>query len=249
MVNTVLSTVLRLSQAACGLAFLLAGTGGASAGSFQVNPVRATLSANLPVGSLTVRNTGAEPAVVQLEVVSWSQQDGKDVYVPTREILATPPIFTVPPGGSQVVRVGLRRAPDPRRELTYRLFLQEVPPPPKPDFQGLQVALRVGVPVFVLPPAPAKPVLRWQVSRTPQGKLQLSLSNSGNAHIQVANFKLVPAKGEPLPTQQVAAYVLPGQSRSWLVEAATAPPPGTTLRVSAQTDAGDVEAEVVVATP
>ncbi len=241
--------VLRLSQAACGLAFFMGAVFAATAGSFAVSPVRATLSAGQPVAALTVRNDGAEPTVVQLEVVSWSQQDGRDVYNLTREILATPPIFTLPPGGSQVVRVGLRRAPDPKREITYRLFLQEVPPPPKPDFQGLQVALRVGVPVFVLPPVPAKPVLRWQVSRTPQGKLQVSLSNSGNAHIQVANIKLVPSGGEPFPTQQVAAYVLPGQSRGWLVEAAPVPPPGLTLRLFAQTDAGDVQAEVVVEQP
>lgn len=247
MVNTVLQ--LRLSQAACGLAFFMGAACAATAGSFAVSPVRATLSAGQPVGSLTVRNTGAEPTVVQLEVVSWSQQDGKDVYDPTREILATPPIFTVPPGGSQVVRVGLRRAPDPKREITYRLFLQEVPPPPKPGFQGLQVALRVGVPVFVLPSVPVKPVLRWQLSRTPQGKLQVSLSNSGNAHIQVANIKLMPASGDPFPTQQIGAYVLPGQSRGWLLEAAPAPPPGATLRLSAQTDAGEVQAEVVVEQP
>jgi fimbrial chaperone protein len=221
----------------------------AQAGTFAVSPVRATLSVKQQVGALTVRNDGTEPAMVQLDVVSWSQRDGKDFYTPTREILATPPIFTVPAGGSQVVRVGLRRAPDPRRELTYRLYLQEVPPPPKPDFQGLQVALRIGVPVFVLPPAPAKPVLRWQASHTPQGQLQISLTNSGNAHIQVANFKLMPAGGEPFSTEQVAAYVLPEQSRDWLVKAATTPPQGATLRLFAQTDAGDVEAEVVVEKP
>jgi fimbrial chaperone protein len=221
----------------------------AQAGTFVVSPVRATLSASQQVGALTVRNDGTEPTVVQLEVLSWSQQDTRNVYEPTREILATPPIFTLSPGGSQIVRVGLRRAPDPQRELSYRLYLQEVPPPPKPDFQGLQVALRIGVPVFVLPPAPAKPVLRWQLSRTPQGQLKLTLSNGGNAHIQVANFRLVPAGGEPLPTLQAAAYVLPGQSRDWLVEAGPAPPPGSALRLFAQTDAGDIQAELVVEQP
>lgn len=237
-----------LRQAASGLALLLAGAGAASAGSFQVNPVRATLSASLPVSSLIVRNTGAEPAVVQLEVVSWSQQKGKDIYAPTRDILATPPIFTVPAGGSQVVRVGLRRATDPQRELTYRLFLQEVPPPPKPNFQGLRVALRIGVPVFVLPAVAAKPVLRWQVARTPEGALKLSLANSGNAHIQIGNFKLgLPGSAQPLKTRQVAAYVLPGQSRDWIVTANPVPPPGAALRLFAETDAGDVQAEVVVA--
>lgn len=221
----------------------------AQAGTFSVSPVRATLSAGQQVAALSVRNDGAEPAVVQLEVLNWSQKEGKEVYAPTREILATPPIFTVPAGGSQVVRVGLRRAPDAQRELTYRLYLQEVPPPPRPDFQGLQVALRIGVPVFVLPSVPAKPVLRWQVDRTPQGQLKVSLTNSGNVHIQVANFKLVSATGEVLPTHQVASYVLSGQSRDWLVEVAAAPPSGAKLRLVAQTDASDVDAEVVVGGP
>src|SRR4051812_46070459 len=123
-------------QAMYGLAFLLGAVGVANAGSFAVNPVRATLSAKQTVSSLVVRNSGSESTVIQLEVVNWAQEDGKDVYTPTKELLATPPIFTVPPGGSQVVRVGLRRATDSQRELAYRLFLQEVPPA-KTDVQGL----------------------------------------------------------------------------------------------------------------
>jgi len=236
-------------QAALGLALWIAGAGAASAGSFAVSPVRATLSAQQPVGSLTVRNDGDEATVVQLEVVGWTQQQGgRDSYAPTKEILATPPIFTVPPGGMQTVRVGLRRAPDAQQELTYRLYLQEVPPPPKPGFQGMQVALRIGVPVFVAPPVPAKPVLRWQAARAPDGgSLRLTLTNSGNAHVQVANFRLaLPGGAQPLATQDVAAYVLPGQSRDWSVKVSPLPAAGTTLGLAAQTDAGDAEATVVV---
>lgn len=237
-----------LRRAALGLALAFAGAGGASAGSFAVSPVRVTLSAQQSVGSLVVRNEAEEPTVVQLEVMSWTQQDGQDTYAATREILATPPIFTVPAGGSQTVRVGLRRAPDAQRELTYRLYLQEVPSPPKPGFQGMQVALRIGVPVFVVPPGDAaKPALHWQASRAADGGLRLALTNSGNAHVQVASFRLaLPGAAEPLAMQDVATYVLPGQTRSWPVKAQTAPPAGATLNLSARTDAGDAEAEVVV---
>jgi fimbrial chaperone protein len=214
------------------------------AGSFQVSPVRTTLSAAQGVGSMTVRNDGTEPIVIQLQVMSWSQQQGKDVYNPTREIVATPPIFIVPPHGTQIVRVGLRRSPDAQRELTYRLYLQEVPPPRKADLTGLQMALRIGVPVFVKPSVATAPVLRWQAVRTPQGLLRISLNNSGNAHIQVANLTLRSADGTGLGILQTAAYVLPGQSSAWLVKVAA--PPGATLRIRAQTDAGDIPADVVV---
>jgi len=187
---------------------------------------------------------------VQLEVMSWSQQDGEDVFTATREVLANPPIFTVPPGGSQLIRAGLRRAPDARRELTYRIFLQELPPPPSPDFNGAKMLMRVSLPVFVLPEVAAQPALRWQAARTSDGALKISLTNIGNAHVQIANFSLsLPGSAQPWITQQSSTYVLHGQSRDWILPANAenpSPPPGAILQIFAQTDAGDMEAEVLI---
>jgi fimbrial chaperone protein len=215
-----------------------------------VSPVRATLSANQKIETITVRNTGTEPMSVQLEVMSWSQQDGEDVFTATREVLANPPIFTVPPGGSQLIRAGLRRAPDARRELTYRIFLQELPPPPSPDFNGAKMLMRVSLPVFVLPEVAAQPALRWQAARTSDGALKISLTNIGNAHVQIANFSLsLPGSAQPWITQQSSTYVLHGQSRDWILPANAenpSPPPGAILQIFAQTDAGDMEAEVLI---
>jgi len=239
-----------MMQAAYGLLFLVAGVSVVSAASIGVSPVRATLSADQQVGALTVHNTGTEPMSVQLEVMNWSQQEGKDVFTATREVLANPPIFTVPPGGSQLVRAGLRRAPDAQRELTYRIFLQELPPPPNPDFNGARMLMRVSLPVFVLPALAAEPVLRWKAARTSDGALKISLTNIGNAHIQIANFSLsLPGSAQPWITQQASTYVLLGQSHDWTLPAnAENPPlpPGAILQIFAQTDAGDMEAEVLI---
>ncbi len=237
-------------QAAYGLFLLVAGVSEVSAASIGVSPVRATLSDDQQVGALTVHNTGTEPMSVQLEVMSWSQQDGEDVFTATREVLANPPIFTVPPSGSQLIRAGLRRAPDARRELTYRIFLQELPPPPSPDFNGATMLMRVSLPVFVVPEVAAQPALRWQAVRTSDGALKISLTNIGNAHVQIANFSLsLPGSAQPWITQQASTYVLLGQSHDWTLPAnAENPPlpPGAILQVFAQTDAGDMEAEVLI---
>ena len=237
-------------QAAYGLFLLVAGVSVVSAASIGVSPVRATLSANQKIETITVRNTGSELMSVQLEVMSWSQQEGKDVFTATREVLANPPIFTVPPGGSQLIRAGLRRAPDARRELTYRIFLQELPPPPSPDFNGAKMLMRVSLPVFVLPEVAAQPALRWQAARTSDGALKISLTNIGNAHVQIANFSLsLPGSAQPWITQQSSTYVLHGQSRDWILPANAenpSPPPGAILQIFAQTDAGDMEAEVLI---
>lgn len=234
-----------LRQAACGLALFLLGAGMASAGSFQVSPINPTLSAGKPVSALTVRNTGAGPVVIQLEALAWSQPGGKDTYLPAPEILATPPIFTIPAGGSQTIRVGSRMPPDARGERAYRLFLREIPPPPKPGFNGLQMALQVSLPLFVLPTTPANSRLQWQALRTGDGHILISATNAGQAHVRLSGFKLSAAGARPLPMPSTAVYVLPGASHEWLVDASVAS--GTTLRLVAQDDARTVQAELVVA--
>jgi len=81
----------------------------AKAGSFSVSPVRASLSAQERVVALRVSNSGTEPSSIQAELMAWRQQGGEEIHEPSRDVLVTPPIFTVPAGDTQVIRVGLRR--------------------------------------------------------------------------------------------------------------------------------------------
>jgi fimbrial chaperone protein len=212
----------RLRRAACGLAFVLFAASRAWAGSFQVGPVSATLSADHMVAAMTVRNTGTDAATIQLQAMAWSQADGKDVFAPADDILATPPIFTVPAGGSQVIRVGSRRAPDAQHERAYRLFLREVPPAPRPGFQGLRMVLEISLPVFVQPSTVIAPDLHWQASRIDAGHLKLTASNTGMAHARLSHFALSGEGGKPLPMSANAVYILPGNSHSWVVDTAVA---------------------------
>ena len=218
-------------QAAYGLFLLVAGVNVVSAASIGVSPVRATLSANQKIETITVRNTGSELMSVQLEVMSWSQQDGEDVFTATREVLANPPIFTIPAGGSQIVRVGLRRAIDTQRELSYRIILEELPPPPEPGLMGAQMSLRISVPVFISPEVKARPVPLWQAIHTPQGGVKVTMTNTGNAHIQILNFQLLlPGSTQSWVTKKTSDYVLPGQIFEWTLPANSeypTPPPGT----------------------
>jgi len=111
--------------------------------------------------------------------------------------------------------------------------------------------MRISLPVFVLPDVDVKPVLMWQAARTPQGALKISLTNNGNTHIQILNFKLsLLDSAQPWVTKQSSEYVLAGQSRDWILPINAdypTPPSGDTLQLFAQTDAGDIEAEVLIA--
>lgn len=222
----------------------------AAAGSYGINPVKLTLSAQNPTQIMTVRNDGDQAAVMQVELAAWSQANDQEVYTPSRELLATPPIFTLPTGASQIIRIGLRRAPDRQRELTYRMFLQEVPPPAKADAVGLQVALRISVPVFVAPPDPVKPVLHWQAVRLDKHTLKVGVSNTGNGHDHLSAYSIYrTGSAKPILAQQLFAYLLPGATHYWMLPTDTMPDPGEHLRVLANTETGEVNADIVMDKP
>lgn len=236
-----------LHQAACGLMLLLlCAVCPVWASTFQVNPVTVTLSADKPVAALTVRNVGADPTVVQLQLTSWSQVDGADKYVPTSDILATPPIFTLPANGSQVIRVGFRRPPDGQGEHAYRLFLQEIPPPLKPGFKGLRMSLRISLPVFVRSAQAAAPQLHWQATPAGHGQVEIRVSNDGPAHIKLSRFELsADGDSKPLSMPQQPVYVLSGSTHEWTIRAPDSV--GEHLHLTAQRDSGAVvEADLVV---
>lgn len=217
----------------------------ARAASLDVDPIRVTFSAKTTIAVLTLSNAGSTPATVQLEPVAWSQDKGEDVYVPTRDLLATPPIFTVPAGGKQIIRLGLRVAPSPQQELSYRLYLQEVPQPGANQGLGVVMALRIGVPVFVEPAVPAKPVVAWAVKRLSDRRIELSAANSGNAHVLLHDIKLTgPDKLTVAPQQ--AAYILPAKNHAWVLEWSKPLPAGAALQLDADSDAGALHANLVL---
>jgi fimbrial chaperone protein len=221
------------------------------AGTFSVSPVRVDLSAQAQTGAVTIRNPADAPVVVQAEGLLWEQADGQDRLTPTRDVLVTPAVFTLPANGSQLVRVALRRPADAARELSYRLILTEVPPQAEPGASGLSVALRLSLPVFVSATGPAEPHLEWSAARGDDG-LDLTARNTGAAHARVLSFTVTPASGsgEALD-QRVAAYVLPGQARTWTFDNkqndGTSSSDGRRVRVKGTTEAGDFEVEVSVA--
>ena len=226
-----------------GLGLALGMSGAALAGAFQISPLRLTLSGAAPIAVMTVHNGGLQASVMQLNVMAWSQTATGDDYQPTADVLVTPPIFSIPPGGTQIVRLGLRRQPDARRELAYRLFLQEVPSADKES--AIKVVLRFGIPIFLAPDGPAAlPLLEWHIVAVSGGALRIEALNRGDAHAQMAGFAVhTVAGGAVLGEYRGTDYLLPEQTRQWTVRIDQAQPPGTLLNIVGRTDAGAFDAQ------
>ena len=229
-------------------------SGAALGGTFSISPLRIELSDSAPTGALTVRNEENVAAVVQVDGKLWEQAGGEDKLTASRDLLVSPVVFTLPPKGSQLVRIALRRSADATRELGYRITLQEVPQPASPDFNGLKVALRLSLPVFVASQVHTEPKLDWSARSDGNGGYIVTAGNSGTAHARILNFSVAPVGGAArVFDQPVAAYVLPGQSRNWTFGGSgmgkadvAATPAAAVLHLKGRTDTGEFATELAV---
>lgn len=227
------------------LVLCLAAAAPAAAGTFNISPIRAQLSSGHRTAVLTLTNAEDQPVVVQVQVLAWSQSNGAEQLDETREMLLTPPVLQIPANTAQIVRIALRREPDPVRELSYRVIFEEVPQAAPENASGLRVALRLSVPVFVAPArGKASPDLVWESRWLPDGTLEVAATNRGTAHLQVTDFDLQLPGSQDTVRGISAKYVLPGSRVSWTFAANPDSGRQGRLVIHGHTDQGDFSADV-----
>jgi fimbrial chaperone protein len=220
-------------------------TATAQAASLSISPIVVTLDEKRQTAALTLKNESSETRVVQTELLRWTQKNGANVHAPSRDILANPPIATLHPGQTQIIRIGLNRKVDKAQELAYRLYISEVPPPPKEGFTGLRIALRLGLAVFVPPRAKLTDKLDWKAVRNQKGDLQLTLRNGGNRHLRLISLEVRdPDDGRQLAElQQPLPTLLAEQTRQLSLSLPT-DWQGKDVRLVASTEDGLVESRI-----
>ncbi|HFD14905.1 MAG TPA: molecular chaperone [Rhodospirillales bacterium] len=191
-----------------------------AAAALSVAPTRLELGPGQGSDAVTLRNDGDRSVLVQVDTFRWTGPLTQDALEPTRELLAVPAIFRVPPGGRQVIRVALRRPFAGTTEVAYRLLIAEVPEETEARPGGVRFTLRLSLPVFVTPPG-AQPRPEWSLHR--QGrKYLLVLRNTGNAHIRIRKLRLrSPDGGVVIEPDEPVAYVLAGGRHVWELPAAS----------------------------
>lgn len=207
------------------IALVLASVPAAQA--FQVRPVRLDLGSRVAASQLMVHNPTNRPLLLQAEAFDWSQDGGADQLKPTQVLIVNPPIFEIAPGATQVVRVGLRKAVESGVERAHRIWLSQVHTPAEGD-DGVQLLLRVSLPVFVTGVATPPALPRWQ--RNGDG---LELHNAGGRHLQVHAMQLQSDQGAKASFGP--CYALPGQLCRWNLPAGWS---AATTRFDADTSAG-----------
>jgi fimbrial chaperone protein len=174
-----------------------------------------------------------------VQTFAWNDSPATADLVPTREIVAVPPVATIEAGLKQLIRVAVRGEARTDIEAAYRLVITEVPPATGGPQAGVRFALRLSLPVFVAPPGvAARPV--WSVEPGGEGN-HLVLANEGTAHLQVRHIEVLePGAAQVLHRLEDPAYVLPGHRHAWFLPSGLP----STLTLKVETDFGPLEAMV-----
>ncbi|HVY21840.1 MAG TPA: molecular chaperone [Steroidobacteraceae bacterium] len=215
----------------------------ATAGTFSISPLRIELDRKHSIGVLTIHNDEDAPLMIETQLVAWSQEGNEEKYLDTHDLLATPPIMQLAPKAEQIVRVAIRHVEASDSELHYRLILSEVPQKTDKNVNGLSVALRMNLPVFIAPAAAAHADLHWQAQWQKDGSLQITATNQGKAHLQIADFS-IQFDGANAVHVNPSRYVLPGSTITWTVKPPASIDHHAAMTVHGMSDQGEFSAAV-----
>ncbi|AMK26300.1 MULTISPECIES: fimbrial biogenesis chaperone [Sphingobium] len=209
-----------------------------------ISPVRVEMMGDARAATLTVRNTSDAPVNLQVRAMDWQQVEGAERFKPTEMLMASPPITSLGPGETQVVRLVADGLPPTAVEKAFRLVLDQIPSVAPLEGAGMRIQLRVLVPVFVLPKGNLRPMLHWSARREGES-LILTVVNDGARHDRLLNLKVTTGAGVPIAIPSTnTGYVLSGGSQSWTVRTALA---GIrSLRISGDGEFGGISADVPI---
>lgn len=213
----------------------------AASGAFQVNPVNITLPADRQATSLTIKNSDTKPVAVRVVTYSWTQENGRDIYSETRDVIVSPPIFTIQPGGTQLVRIGLRS----RSAKAYRVIFEEIVRQ-QPSSSQIQVALRLNLPLYLPPPGGGKADVRWKAWRDGAGDLFIEADNRGSAHAQVLEIAASDRAGGQTILSKQMGVILPASARRWKIGNRPDFGVGASMTLQIRSPTGDMQAAILV---
>ena len=137
---------------------------------------------------MVVTNTGTDEIVIQVRPYVWTQ-NGEESRTETRELILNPPIFKLPAGEQQLVRIASRLAPPKDIERAYRLVFGEVPVSADSAGGGFRIRVAMDIPLYLEPVAATAPQLAWHLETGTDGS-RLVATNTGGRHFRVREVRL-----------------------------------------------------------
>lgn len=162
----------------------------AYAGEFRVSPIKIELDNKNKSHTVSVSNEGKEAIDFKLNLMEWYQdEEGNDKYKPAQDLVFFPKVFRLEKEEDRVVRVGLMKHFLEQKEKAYRLYIEEQPKKPEDEGVKVAIAIRFGLPIFVIPEKPQAEIVIDKISYENE-LLKVYLVTIGNVHMHPNNIKI-----------------------------------------------------------
>lgn len=136
----------RTGHFAIAAVFCLLSAVGVQAQSFSVTPNRLEVAPPANRAQITLRSGGTRPAILQIRILGW--QDGTDpaTALPTREVVANPPMAHLRPRQELTVRLVRVARPYFRERRCFHILVDRLPTSPA-EARSMTTADRRTVPL------------------------------------------------------------------------------------------------------
>lgn len=241
-----MATTIRMRPLLIGAALFayLALAAHARATTFGAKPNSLTLDAQHRIAQLEFSSLDARTNLFDVTVARWSQTDGQDSLVPVTDPIVVPPIFSISPYETVLLRLTFRLPPQPGpSETSYQVIIKEVLP--KTASANARI---VTVPLFVPPASPSTTAPTYTLKRAGSpNSADLIIKNASNTHIYIGKLS-VEVDSKSLYEGVPAIYVLAGQSRTIPLKL-TAALSGQNAELRYEDDRGDSQSATATITP
>ena len=233
----------KLKLANAGAAVMIASTSQAFAGTLQVSPIIIEMAQNISTTTENLENKGTSVITAQVRVFKWDQKDGKESLTPTTDVVASPPALKIQPGAKATVRIVRLSKTPVKDEESYRLIIDDIPPPPDKPGDSVSFAVRHAIPVFFQSPG-LKSQLSWSAGMKGD-QLEITSNNAGGLHSRLTQMSVTQGGKQIAVLNGLAGYVLGHDTNHWLfkVKGVSA---GTSLLLKASSNDGTINTTITV---
>ncbi|MCC8368781.1 MAG: fimbria/pilus periplasmic chaperone [Rickettsia endosymbiont of Oxypoda opaca] len=117
---------------------------------FTIAPVKLTINKDNRIANINLRNDNDEPKSFQLVLYKVEYIKGKEVLKETKDLMATPVMFRIGAGRTQLIRIALTNKMSYSREPdAYRIAVKELAHRPLGVQSQVQFVVEFRVPVTI----------------------------------------------------------------------------------------------------
>ena len=163
------------------------------AANFTLKPMQVVFTPTRKSAVVTLKNVSKDEMRFQIRVFTWEQTPRGEMQLgETTDVVFFPQLLVLGPGQQRPIRLGITGSIG-SVEKAYRIFFEELPAADRPVQavgNGVQMRVKVGLPIFVSPTNRGTAMVTTHNARVADGNVALRIENAGMSHVVIDSVRV-----------------------------------------------------------